>query len=159
MTTITIKTESLLSDMRIKSYRSTERIQNPEERYILRVGEENESEALQCLQEAWQAGKALCRRFLSITSDYTGSDLLNRTKADLTLTLDITARRTSNIGDEFANALHEYLVTGALRRFYAHAGATDLGTVYAGMETAAQTELIRLLYKKSEPVHPDDITT
>lgn len=156
MTEITIKTASLLSDMRIKSYRATERMKDPEDRYMLRVGEENESEALQCLQESWQAAKALCRRFLPVTSDTAGSDLLNRTKADLTLSLDITERRTSNMGGTFANTLHAYLVAGALRRFYAHAAATDLAAMYAGMETGEQTALLRLLYTKTEPVHPDD---
>lgn len=153
MITITIKTASLLSDIRIKSQMNTERIKDPEERYAVRAGEENNAEVMESLQEAWRAMKGLCRRFLATTDDTTGSDIFDNSTTDKTLSLDVTVRRSSNIGEPLAQAMHNYLVNGTLRRFYTSAVMADLVTLYGAAENAARDEIVLLLYRKLEPVY------
>lgn len=150
--TITIKTASLISDIKIKSQMNTERIKDAEDRYAVRAGEENEAEVKEALQEAWRSVKGLCRRFLTANADSTGSDLFDTSTTDKSLTFDLTARRTSNIGEPLAQAIHNYLVNGTLRRFYTSAVMPDLVASYAAAETAAQAEIVSLLYRKQEPV-------
>lgn len=155
MITITIKTASLLSDIRIKSQMNTERIKDPDERYAVRAGEENNAEVMESLQEAWRAMKGLCRRFLVTTDDATGSDIFDNSTTDKTLSLDVTERRTSNIGEALSQAMHNYLVNGTLRRFYTSAVMADLVTLYASAENAARDEIVLLLYRKLEPVYSE----
>lgn len=154
--TITIKTASLLSDIRIKSKMNTDRIKDAEDRYAVRAAEENSDEQIQDLTEAWGALKALCRKFLDATEDTTGSDTFSNSTADKTLSFDVTERRTSNIADALAQAMHAYLLAGTLRRFYTSAMMPDMVTVYAASENAARDEIVNLLYRKQEPVYEED---
>lgn len=154
MTTIEIKLASLLSDVKVKSHMNTARIKDADDRYLVRAAEENEAETVQCLQEAWRSMLSLCRRFLDPTDDDMGDDVLMRTpETTRTLTLDITERRTSNIGDTLAQAIHTYLVAGTLRRFYTSVAMADLTAMYAGQEQAAANEITNLLYRKQEPTY------
>lgn len=155
MITITIKTASLLDDIRIKSFMNSERIKDPEERYAVRAAEENNAEVMESLQEAWRSLKALCRKFLAATDDAAGSDIFDTSTADRTLTLDVTVRRSSNIGEPLAQAMHNYLVNGTLRRFYTSAVMADLVTLYGAAENAARDEVVNLLYRKLEPAYTD----
>jgi len=155
--TITIKTASLLSDIRIRSHMNTQRIKDPEEQYALRIGEENESAARQALQEAWSDAVALCRPFLVTTDDTSGDDLYGDiTSSDKTLTLDVTTRRTSHIADSIPEEIHAFLANAALKRFYTSAMMPDLVSIYAAAEKVARQEIIELLYKKMEPVYEED---
>lgn len=153
--TITIKTASLLSDIKVRSHMIAERIKDPEEKYAGRIGEENESVAKQAVQDAWRSLIAICRPFLATTNDTTGNDQLvaNLTTTDQTLTFDVTARRTSKIADPLAQEMHEYLVAGALRRFYTSAMLADVVSIVAASENVARDNIIRILYKKNEPIY------
>ena len=156
MITITIKTASVISDIRIKSQMNTERIKDPEERYAVRAGEENGSEVMEGLQEAFRSLKSLCRRFLQATDDTAGNDAFDSSTTDKTLTFDVTERRTSNIADSLAQDIHNYLVGGTLRRFYTSAMMPDLVTLYGATENNARDEIVNLLYRKLEPVWEED---
>lgn len=156
MITITIKTASLLSDIRIKSHMNTERIKDPDDHYAVRAGEENNDEVMEGLQEAWNALKGLCRRFLAAAAPTEGSDIFNADTADKLLLLDVTERRTQVLADTLAQAIHNYLVYGALRRFYTSAAMGDLVTIYAASENEARDQIIGLLYRKMEPVYTED---
>ena len=153
MIAITIKMASLVSDIKIKSHLNTERIKDPNDKYAARAGEENESELRQSVQNTWRALITLCRRFLPETDDTTGSDLFSTTlsETDQTLNFDVTSRRTSNIADALSQAIHEYLVSGTLRRFYVAVAMTDLAALYATGEKDATDEIVRLLYRKAAP--------
>ena len=156
--TITIKTASLFSELKVKSYMNTARIKDPEDQYAVRAGEENESELRQGLQDAWRAMLALCRRFLGASEDSTGNDALaqNIASADRTLTFDLSVRRTSNIADALAEAIHEYLTAATLRRFYTSAAEGSLAQLYAAGEAEARGRILTLLHTKMEPVYQAD---
>ena len=156
MITITIKTASLLSDIRIKSQMNTERIKDAEERYAVRAAEDNNAEVMEGLQEQWRSLLALCRRFLDSTNDTAGNDTFSTSTTDKTLSFDVTARRTSNIADALAQAIHTYLVNGTLRRFYTSAVMPDLVTLYGAAENASRDEIVNLLYRKLEPIYTED---
>ena len=158
MTTLTIKTASLFSELKVKSYMNTARIKDPEDQYAVRAGEENESELKQAFQDAWRAMLAVCRRFLDATEDDTGSDatVATLTTADQTLDFDLSERRISNIAEALSQAIHEYLVAASLRRFYTSAAEGSLAQLYAAGESAAQDRIVRLLHTKMEPVYPTD---
>ena len=156
MITITIKTASVISDIRLKSHMNTARIKDPEDRYAVRAAEENEDEILEGLQEAWRSVKGLCRQFLEATDDATGDDTFDSATTDKTLSFDVTERRTSNIGDALSQAIHTFLVNGTLRRFYTSAAMPDLVQLYAAGETASRDEIVNLLYRKLEPVWGED---
>lgn len=152
--TVTIKMASLLSDIRIKSHMNTERIKDPEEKYAVRAGEENEAEQRQALQDAWRNLLALCRRFIKTeTADMAGSDLLETTISanDKELTFDFKEETASYIPDALAQAMHEYLLSGALRRFYTSAAMPDLVTIYAAQENAATARIRELIYYRPYP--------
>ena len=153
--TITIKTASLLSDIKVRSHMIAERLKEPMEQYSARVGEENESVAKQAVQDAWRSLKAICRPFLATTNDNAGNDQLvsNLTTVDQTLTFDVTARRTSQIGEPLAQEMHEYLVAGALRRFYSSAMLTDVVSIAAASENVAKDNIIRILRYKGKPTY------
>ena len=154
MTTIEIKLASLVSDIKIKSHMNTARIKDPEDRYAVRAAEENNAEVMQDLQDAWRSMTALCRRFLEQSDDAEGDDIFTASpETTRILTFDITERRTSNIGEPLAQAMHQYLVAGTLRRFYTSAAMTDLATLYAGQEQAAAGDITFLLHKKAEPIY------
>lgn len=154
--TLTIKTASLVSELKVKSHMNTARIKDPEDQYAVRAGEENESELRQGLQDAWRAMLALCRRFLETSEDSTGNDALDLTSTDRTLTFDLSVRRTSNIADALAEAIHEYLTAATLRRFYTSAAEGNLAQLYAANEAAAATRITALLHTKMEPVYQAD---
>lgn len=154
--TITIKTASLVSELKVKSYMNTARIKDPEDQYAVRAGEENESELRQGLQDAWRAMLALCRRFLGASEDTAGSDVLDLTSTDRTLTFDLSVRRTSNIADALAEAIHEYLTAATLRRFYTSAAEGSLAQLYAAGEAEARGRILTLLHTKLEPVYDED---
>ena len=151
MITITIKTASVLSDIKIKSQLNTDRIKDAEDRYAVRAGEENNDEVLESLQESWRSVKGLCRKFLSETVDTSGSDLFDNSTTDKTLSFDVTSRRSSNIAEALSQAIHNYLVAGTLRRFYTSVAMPDLVTLYAQSEATAASEITQLLYRKQEP--------
>lgn len=154
MTTIEIKLASLVSDIKVKSHMNTARIKDPEDRYAVRAAEENNAEIMQSLQDTWRSMMTLCRRFLEATDDADGDDVLTASpETTRTLTFDITERRTSNIGDTLAQAIHSYLVAGTLRRFYISAAMADLAQIYAAQEQAAANEITNLLYRKQEPTY------
>ena len=153
MMTVTINTSFLVSDIKSKSFMNTERIKDPDDRYAVRAAEENEAEVWQALQESWRSLMTLCRPFLASTSDTAGNDTLSISSTNKTLQFDLSERRTSNIGDSLAQAIHSYLSNGTLRRFYTSAAMADLMGMYAQGETAARDEIVILLYKKSEPVY------
>lgn len=154
--TITIKTASLLSELKVKSYMNTARVKDPEDQYAVRAGEENESELRQGFQDAWRAMLALCRRFLEASEDTAGSDVLDLTGTDRTLTFDLSVRRTSNIADALAEAIHEYLTAATLRRFYTSAAEGSLAQLYAAGEAEARLRILTLLHTKLEPVYDED---
>jgi len=156
MITVTIKTASLLSDLRIKSQMNTERIKDAGDRYAVRAAEHNDDEVMEGLQEAWRTLIAVCRRFLAATDDTAGSDTFGTGTTDKTLSFDVTQRRSSNIGDALAQAIHEYLVDGTLRRFYSSAVMPDLVTLYGAAEKAALDAIMNLIYRKMEPAWEDD---
>jgi hypothetical protein len=157
MITITIKTASLLSELKVKSYMNTLRVVNPDDRYAVRAGEENESELKQAIQDAWREAIALCRRFLDPTDDTTGTDatVTTLTTTDQTLTFDVSVRRSSNFGATLAEAIHEFLVAGSLRRFYTSAAEGPLVQAYAAGENAARDRIVRLLHTKTEPIYDE----
>lgn len=151
---ITIDIESLISDIKIKSFMNTERIADPEHRYAVRAAEENESETHQSLQDAWSSLKSLCRKFLADTTDTAGNDTLGSTwTGSRTLTFDVTYRRTSNFAEPLAQQIHEFLVAGTLRRFYTSAAMNDLAVSYAANEKAAGDQIVRIIYTKDEPIY------
>lgn len=156
--TITIKTASLLSELKVKSYMNTARVKDPEDQYAVRAGEENESELKQAFQDAWREMLSRVRRFLETTADAAGSDqtVANMTTTDQTLSFDLSVRRTSNIAAALAEAIHEYLVAGSLRRFYTSAAEGNLAQLYAANEAAAATRITALLHTKMEPVYQAD---
>ena len=152
--TVSIDIGSVISDIKVKSFMNTERIADPVQRYAVRASEENEAEIRQGVQHAWNALRALCRKFLSRTTDTSGdSDLWNSFTGDKTLVFDITARRTSNFAEPLAEAAHEFLVAGTLRRFYTSAAMGDLATAYATDERAAADRSTAIIYKKDEPIY------
>lgn len=154
MITITIKTASLLSDIRIKSHMNTERIKDPEDRYAVRAGEENEAEQRQDLQDAWRELLSLCKRLIRTgVADAGGSDLLDSTipAADKELALDIEEETESYIPEALAQAMHEYLLSGALRRFYTSTAMPDLVAMYAPLENAAAVRIRELIYYRPYP--------
>jgi hypothetical protein len=151
--TITIKTASVVSDIKIKSQLNTDRIKDADDRYAVRAGEENDDEVMECLQEAWRAAKALCREFLASTDDTAGNDTFSDSTADKTLTFDVTSRRTSNIGEPLAQAIHNYIVAGTLRRFYVTVAMPDLVTLYSQLEATAASDITYLLRRKQQPVY------
>lgn len=152
--TVSIDIGSVISDIKVKSFMNTERIADPEQRYAVRAAEENEAETHQGLQHAWNALRALCRKFLTRTTDTTGdSDLWNSWTGDKSLVFDITARRTSNFAQPLAEAAHEFLVAGTLRRFYTSASMGDLATAYSADERAAAERITAIIYKKDEPIY------
>ena len=153
MITITIKTASLISDIKVKSHMNTARIKDPEDRYAVRAAEENEGEVLESLQEAWRMLKGICRPFLDVTADSTGNDVFDTSTTDKSLVFDVTVRRTSNIAEALSQAIHTFLVNGTLRRFYTTAAMADLASLYASGETASRDEIVNLLYRKMEPVY------
>ena len=152
--TVSIDIGSVISDIKVKSFMNTERIADPVQRYAVRASEENEAEIRQGVQHAWNALRALCRKFLSRTADTAGdSDLWNSFTGDKTLVFDITARRTSHFAQPFAEAAHEFIVAGALRRFYTSAAMGDLATAYATDERAAAERITAIIYRKDEPIY------
>ena len=155
---ITIKFASLLSDIKVRSHMTAERIKDPEEKYALRISEENESASRQALQDAWRGLIALCRPFLSTTNDASGNDQLatpplSGALQDQQLTFDLSVRRTSHIADPLAQEIHEYLVAGTMRRFYTAAAAADIITVAAASENVARDNIVKMLYKKNKPIY------
>lgn len=152
--TVTLGIPALLQDIKEKSFMNTARIKDPQDQYEVRASEENEIQVKQSLQDAFRSLKALCREFLQATTDSTGNDTLATSwSGDYTLTFDVTARRTSNIGEALGEAAHAYLVSGSLRRFYTSAAMSELVAQYAAAEEAARQEIVTLLYQKQEPVY------
>ena len=162
MMTITIDIDSLISDLLIKSHMNTARIKDPEDRYAVRAAEENRDELLECIQEAGRTVIGICRPFLQVTDDDEGDDSFvfsGSSTADLVLSFDVTARRTSNIADSLAQAIHSFMVGASLRRFYTTVAMADLAQMYAATEASAREEIVSLLYRKLEPVWEDDNTS
>ena len=155
MITLTIKMASLMSDIKVKSHMNTARIKDGDDQYAVRAGEENEDELRQDLQDTWNALIGICRKFLYVTDDTAGSDVLSSTLAttDQTLVFDVTYRRSSNIAGPLSQAIHEYLVAGSLRRFYTSAAEANLLQLYAASEKTARDEIIVLLHTKHHPVY------
>lgn len=151
---ITLNIPALISDIKEKSFMNTARIKDAQEQYEVRASEENEIQIKQSLQDAFRSLKALCRDFLQTSADSTGNDTLSGTwTGSFSLTLDVTVRRSSNIGEAFSQAAHSYLVGGTLRRFYTSAAMSDLANLYLATEKSAADEITRLLYRKSKPVY------
>ena len=156
--TITIKTASLFSELKVKSYMNTARIKDPEDQYAVRAGEENESELKQAFQDAWREMLSRVRLFLETTADASGSDqtVANMTTTDQTLSFNLSVRRTSNIAAALAEAIHEYLTAATLRRFYTSAAEGSLAQLYAAGEAEARGCILTLLHTKLEPVYDED---
>ena len=161
MITITIFADSLISDMLVKSHMNTARIKDPEDQYAVRAAEENRDDLLEGLQEAWRTLKGICRPFLDTTNDTAGDDsfLFSGSTPQMQLSFDVTVRRTSNIADSLAQAIHSFLVGASLRRFYTSVAMADLAQMYAATEASAREEIVNLLYRKLEPVWEDDNTS
>lgn len=156
MITITIKMASLLSDIKVKSYMNTARIKDSEDQYSVRVGEENEVEIRQSLQNAWREMLSICRKFLVLNLDpttTTGDDELEATIAtdDKELHLDFKEPMPAEVVDALAQAMHEYLVAGALRRFYTSTAMPDLVALYAPQENAARATIHELIHYRPMP--------
>ena len=152
--TVSIDIGSLVSDIKVKSFMNTQRIADADQRYAVRAAEENEAETHQCLQDAWSAMVSLCRKFLSRTTDTAGNDTLGSTwTGSRTLTFDVTYRRTSNFAQPLAQAAHEFLLAGTLRRFYTSAAMNDLAASYAANEKAAADRITAIIYTKDEPIY------
>lgn len=151
--TITIKTASLVSELKVKSFMNTEHIKDSEDKYATRAGEEANAEIMQSLQDAWGALLFFCRKFLSKTTDTSGSDTYSTSTSDKTLTFDLTSRRTSHIAEPLAQAIHEYLVGGTLRRYYTTVSNDAIATRYAANEKEASLRITQLLYTKDDPTY------
>jgi len=152
--TVTLGIPALIQDIKEKSFMNTARIKDPQDQYEVRAAEENEIQIKQSLQEAFRSLKGVCRKFLQNSTDSSGNDTLSATwTGSFSLTLDVTARRSSNIGEAFSQAAHTYLVSGALRRFYTSAAMSELVAQYAAAEEAARQEIVTLLHTKQEPVY------
>lgn len=149
--TITIKTASLLSEIRVKSFMNTERIKDAEERYAVRAGEENNSEQQQAFQDAWRELLSICKKFIDYTSSSSANDTLGTGTEDKTVTFDFAEPAGQSIYDALAQAMHEYLVSGTLRRFYTSASMPDLVKMYATQENAAHASIIELIHYRPYP--------
>ena len=158
MITITIAADSLISDILIKSHMNTARIKDPEDQYAVRAAEENRDDLLEGIQEAWRTVKGICRPFLDTTNDTAGNDtfIFSGTTPTMQLSFDVTARRTSNIAESLAQAIHSFLVGASLRRFYTSVAMADLAQMYAATEAAARDEIVNLLYRKLEPIYSEN---
>lgn len=153
--TITIQRSSVLADMKVKNHHEAALIPDPKERYLVEAGTEKLPELHQCITDAFSDASALVRPFIASSAPSisdSGNDSYAST-GDLSVVLSVTSRKANGLTTPLTAALHKYIVTDALAKFYkavAHPALTQ------AREAELQKDLSTiesLLYRRDNPVY------
>ena len=150
--TLTIARSSVLSDIRVKSHAEAAAISDAEERYIVEAGTEKLPEVHECITEAFAEASAILRPFLSGLATASASDSY-RSTGDLTLTLDITARKAAGLAVPLTDAIHAYVVDCALARFYRAVGRPQMGDIHHNSLTDDRAAIDAIVLTRTKPTY------
>lgn len=154
MITITLKRDSIISDLRVKSHEEAMTIQDPEARYAVEAGTEKLAEVNQCVTDAFSEVSSLLREVLSGTVVSTANDAYTAT-GDLVLSLDVSSRKSPGLAKPLTDALHALAVNSALGRFYRSVGRIDLGDAKMRFAKEMVPAIETLIYTKYKPTYPE----
>ena len=147
---VVLDVAELLFDIRNKSHEECASITDVEARYRAEAGRHKDEELFRSLVEVNSSLTRLVRRYLKefITTEADNNAAI---PDSFIYEFEISQRRSSNLTQPMADAMHSYLVHYTLAKFYATVSQTDLSNKHSTLTQAAATEVEELLYTKNPP--------
>lgn len=150
---ITITTQNVLEDMRLKSHLEVENIEDVDIRDNARADLLKSDE----LERAFTGSLAdlgnLLARFLTDATVTATATAGNAPGVEESYRYEFTAseRRYSGKVRLIADKMHSYVVNMALSRFYVSVGQANLSAAHANLAASDGAALVTALYSKSQP--------
>ena len=154
--TITIQRSSVLADMKVKNHHEAALIPDTKERYLVEAGTEKLPELHQCITDAFSDASAVVRPFIasgSPSSTETGNDTYAST-GDLSVVLSVTSRKADGLTVPLTAALHKYIVSDALAKFYKAVAHPALAQARETEAQKDQSTIESMLHRRGNPTYP-----
>lgn len=149
MLTITLYTDELLHDIRMKSSIECQAIDNAEERYRCEAGTDKNDELVRQMLTVSSSITRMFNKWLS--NSQTSADNTLGKPESFQYALNLPERQARGKAQELTDACHAYMVSYVLARYYAGVGQKEWSNNYS-LETAAHAdEIMMIINRKAEP--------
>ena len=154
MMTITIVTQSIIEDMKIKAHLEVQKIQNLKERDDARIDDEDMDEVNRDIVSASASLAKILQRFLSADSENISGGALSL-PSTIEYELEFTSRRESGKEQQLADIFHAYLVDNALSRFFRSVSQFELASSHEALAREEEKNITEIINHKSAPIWQD----
>lgn len=148
---VILNIEELLFDIRNKSHEECQSITDVEARFRSEAGNHKNEEIYRSLVEVNSSLTRMVRRYLMEFLPVEADDNAVLPQS-FVYDFEISQRRSDNLTQPLADAMHSYLVHYTLAKFYATVSQTEFSNKHSTLTQAAATEVEELLFTKKPPI-------
>ena len=148
---ISLSISEILASIKRKSHYEVSGIADAEERYRVQAGTEKETEIFELILRVASTLNHRLRRFLR-ESYQEENDNRQAIPEAFVFDLDVTDRRSDNLGQSLTDAMHNYVVHYTLSKYYADVSQGELSNKHSAEAIEYGNLIDRIIYTKQPPI-------